>query len=151
MKKFILFSFLSLTFVSVAQSDSLERVAITQAIDDLFDGMREADTVKVKNVMHSNARLITTFLKYGENEMLEEDLSKFIEAIGRERTDLWDERISNLEVQINQGLAQVWMDYSFYINDELSHCGVNAMQLVKSNGEWKIIHLMDTRKRKGCD
>jgi len=48
------------------------------------------------------------------------------------------------------GVAQVWTEYAFYLNKEFSHCGIDAFQLVKDK-EWKIIHLIDTRKKMNCE
>ena len=44
-----------------------------------------------------------------------------------------------------------WTPYSFFLNDTFSHCGVNNFQLLKKEGEWKIIYLIDTRRKEGCE
>ncbi|HOD10564.1 MAG TPA: nuclear transport factor 2 family protein, partial [Flavobacterium sp.] len=41
----------------------------------------------------------------------------------------------------------VWTPYEFYVNEKLSHSGVNAFTLFKENEKWKIIHLIDTRRK----
>ena len=50
---------------------------------------------------------------------------------------------------IDGKLAQVWVPYHFYLNGMLSHCGANSFQLMKENEDWKIISILDTR-RKNC-
>ena len=37
---------------------------------------------------------------------------------------------------------------SFGLMDNFSHCGVNSFQLFNDNGQWKIIYLIDTRRKK---
>ncbi len=32
----------------------------------------------------------------------------------------------------------------------VSHCGVDAFQIAKSGGAWRIIGLTDTRRSEGC-
>jgi hypothetical protein len=42
------------------------------------------------------------------------------------------------------------MDYSFYLGDKFSHCGVDAFLLARDGTEWKVVSLADTRRRQGC-
>ena len=42
------------------------------------------------------------------------------------------------------------MNYNFYVSEQFSRCGVDAMQLVKIEGKWRVIQLMDTRRTVGC-
>ena len=61
-----------------------------------------------------------------------------------------DERISFSNVLIDGNLASVWTLYEFYYKGQFSHCGVNSFQLVKSNNEWKIQYIIDTRRKDNC-
>ncbi len=79
------------------------------------------------------------------------DFQKFIDAVGSEKTDVWNEPIWNEKIEIDGPLAQVWVDYAFYITNKFSHCGVDAFHLIKMGGKWKIFHLVDTRRRADCD
>ncbi|UWX56421.1 hypothetical protein NYZ99_09635 [Maribacter litopenaei] len=54
-------------------------------------------------------------------------------------------------IQIDGAMANAWTPYEFRINDNFSHCGVNSFQMVKLEGEWKIIYLIDTRRKEGCE
>lgn len=74
----------------------------------------------------------------------------FLQAVGAPREEVWDERISNLQIQIDGPLASAWMDYSFYRGDAFSHCGVNTMTLLREEDGWKIFAISDTRRRTGC-
>lgn len=71
-------------------------------------------------------------------------LDEFLTAIGTPHQKIWNEGLTNTIIQINEWIAQVWTNYTFHNGDVLSHCGVDAFQLVKLNGSWKIIHLLDT-------
>jgi len=55
------------------------------------------------------------------------------------------------KILIDSQLASVWTDYKFYIGDKFSHCGVNSFQLVKLNDGWKIVYIIDTRRKEGCN
>ena len=63
----------------------------------------------------------------------------------------FEERILDYTIQIDSVMANVWTPYEFWLNNEFHHCGVNSFQLFKSEGLWKIIYLIDTRRREGCE
>ena len=79
-----------------------------------------------------------------EREVLGE--AEFVAALGR-ATAVWDERLGEVSVLVDDGLATAWMAYRFYAGDAFSHCGVNAMQLVQDAEGWRILNLVDTRRR----
>ena len=53
-------------------------------------------------------------------------------------------------VMIRGPIAVVWGEYEFMINGYFSHCGVDSIDLVKVDGDWKIANWMWTVERKGC-
>lgn len=151
----LVFLFLLLSKATMAQSDSVmienDTVAVRAIVDQLFEGMYKGDSSLVSGVFSEEIRMHTTFSKpNGEKMCIEESLEEFLEAVGSPHDVVWDERISNIVIQIDGLLAQVWMDYEFYAGTTFSHCGANAMQMVKTKEGWKIINLIDTRRRINC-
>jgi len=134
---------------NLKQKDS---AAVHKLVITLFDGMREGDSAKVSATFHKDVNMYTSFTnKEGKLVLKKGKLSSFLNAIGTPHDKIWDEKISGTIVLIDGGIAQVWTDYAFYIDEEFSHCGVDAFHLVKEpSGNWKIIHLMDTRRKEGC-
>lgn len=53
-------------------------------------------------------------------------------------------------VMIRGPIAVVWGEYEFLINGRFSHCGVDSIDLVKVDGDWKIANWMWTVEKKGC-
>jgi hypothetical protein len=49
-------------------------------------------------------------------------------------------------VFIRGPLAMVWNPFEFWVNDSTSHCGVNMMQLVKTDGTWKLANTIWTQE-----
>lgn len=43
-------------------------------------------------------------------------------------------------------LAMVWNPFEFWVDDKTSHCGINLMQLVKTDGSWKLANTMWTHE-----
>lgn len=130
---------------SLADPDAAVRATVAR----LFDGMRARDTSAVRATLHPSARLLSVE-RHGEAHHVEEgDLNGFLAALAAS-TVVWDERVGDIDVRVDDGLATAWMAYRFYAGETFSHCGVNAMQLVLTPDGWQIVHLMDTR-RTGCE
>lgn len=149
--KTIFLSIIILIFSSTikAQNDTL---AINKVITQLFDGMRTSDSNLVKNVFHTEATLQTVFTnKTDETKLHEEQISEFIKAVGTPHDGIWNEKITQTNIQIDGNLAHAWTTYEFYVDDRFIHCGVNSFQLVKFNNEWKIISIIDTRRTANCN
>ena len=129
-----------------------DKQAVEQTIIDLFDGMREGDSAKVSALFVKDVQIYTSYTnKDGDLVLKKGELDAFLKAIGSPHEKIWDEKIWDTKVNIDKGIAQVWTDYAFYVGTDFSHCGVDAFHLAKNaSGVWKIMHLMDTRKKEGC-
>jgi hypothetical protein len=116
----------------------------------LFDAMRERDTVAIRQSFHPEGRLMTTGRDRAGGPVVQTaTVDAFVRAVASARTRL-DERLSDVEVRVDDGLATVWARYVFYADTTFTHCGVDAFQLARTPEGWKIIHVVDTRRREGC-
>ena len=129
-------------------AEQAEEQAVRAVVDRLFDGMRARDTTMMRSVFADEAQF------YGLSQDGGVDVttpSEFIVSIGNAPAGLLlDEVLHDVEVRIDGPLATVWTYYDFFAGDRFSHCGYDAMQLLKVGGEWKIVALSDTRRREGC-
>ena len=122
---------------------------VVAVVNRVFDGMRKVDSAMVRPLFHAKARMITVDLRSERPARIEESIEGFIQSIGRPRTELFDEQLSNVKTMIDGSLASVWADYKFFRGTTLLHCGVDHFLLVKEGGAWKIIELADTRRNCG--
>ncbi|MDH3297119.1 MAG: hypothetical protein OEM96_02405, partial [Gemmatimonadota bacterium] len=76
---------------------------------------------------------------------------EFLAAIGGAEVGAWDERIVVRDVWVNDNLVTVLTPYEFYLNGKLSHCGVDVFLIALTGDGWKIVSLVDTRRRAGCE
>ena len=136
---------------NVAQAQAgPDRDTILAVVQRLFDGMRAGDSAAVRSVFHSRALFVGALERQGAAQVRFEDPDEFIKAVGTPHEQVWDERTRNVVVHQDGTLAAVWMDYSFYLGDQFSHCGVDAFLLAREGTDWKIVSLADTRRREGC-
>ncbi|SRR6266542_497350 len=128
-----------------------EERAVMAVVQQLFDGMRARDTAKMRATLHTDARLFSAGVKDSVPTVTIESITTWLAGIPTARPGLLlDERLRNPVVKVDAGLASVWAEYTFYLGDKLSHCGVDTFHLVKTADGWRIIDLADTRRRERC-
>lgn len=135
---------------SFAQAGNQESEAVKKVITQLFDGMRKGDSSMVSQAFSKSIIMQTISNRQGDIQVRSDEAAGFLKAVGTPHPDIWDERISFDQILIDDNLASVWTSYQFFIGDKFSHCGVNSFQLVKGKEGWKIIYLIDTRRKENC-
>jgi len=140
-------------FVSFAKAQSIADEAVKKTIETFFEGFHKGDTILMKSVMMDKVIMQTAFKdKEGKDNLVTDEPGKLVKAIGSRPADQkWDERILSYSIQVDGNMANAWTEYEFWFNGEFSHCGVNSFQLFNDGGKWKIIYLIDTRRKSSCE
>ena len=89
--------------------------------------------------------------KEGKTVLQESEYANFVRSIAsipKDRT--FEEKLLSFSIQVDGKMANAWTPYEFWYNGNFSHCGVNSFQLIKEDATWKILYLVDTRRREGC-
>ena len=139
-----------------AQAAASPEAEVRAVIDRMFDAMRRGDAAAMGTTFHPTARLQSVGVSRQTNEpvLRSDSIAAFLRVVGTPHTEVYDERISDVQIRVDGNFATAWMNYSFYTvnngTDQLSHCGVNAFQLFRGTDGWKIIQITDTRRREGC-
>ena len=137
--------FLLISSFSFAQNTSEKE--IVKPIENLFNAMKSADSLGVKNAF-SNSAIMQTF---GKNQEIRTDkVEDFAKQVGASQAGDLDERFTISKILVDGNMASVWVPYQFYYKGNFSHCGVNSFQLAKINNEWKIQYIIDTRRKENC-
>ena len=137
--------FLLISSFSFAQNSTEKEVV--KPIENLFNAMKSADSIGVKNAFSSSA-IMQTFNK--NNEIRTEKVEDFAKQVGSSKVGDLDEKFTISKILIDGNMASVWVPYQFYYKGNFSHCGVNSFQLAKLNNEWKIQYIIDTRRKDNC-
>jgi hypothetical protein len=139
---------LLLTPAAAFAQTSAAETAVRQTITTFFDGMRRGDSTLVRGTLAPGAVLQSINPKTGQVGV--ESINGFLKAVGTPHNEVYDERITFEQVLIDAALASVWTPYQFYVGSKFSHCGYNSFQLVKLAAGWRIVHIIDTRRKDGC-
>lgn len=124
---------------------------IEKVIMVFFEAMRESDETAMQAFLTSDATLKTVARGEQDSTILRQtDIAAFLNNVGEADAGSLDEQLTSFIAHIDGNLSTAWMDYSFYYNGEFSHCGVNTMNLIQTEGGWKIFSIVDTRRQEGC-
>ena len=130
-----------------------EKTQVKHTVNTFFEGFHKGDTALMKSVMADKILMQTAYVnKEGKDILVTDDPENLINAIANRPDDQkWDEHLLDYSIQVDGNMANAWTPYEFWFNDEFSHCGVNSFQLFKEGDQWKIIYLIDTRRRSTCE
>ncbi|WP_343694247.1 nuclear transport factor 2 family protein [Flavobacterium sp.] len=126
-----------------------QKQEVQKSIEIFFEGFHQRDSSKIKSVCADKMILqsISESLSKG-NKLSNETANEFYKSIATIPSNMkFQEKILSYNIQIDGTMAHVWAPYEFYLNDKLSHTGVNTFTLFKEKDSWKIIYLIDTRRK----
>jgi hypothetical protein len=129
-----------------------EEHEVLAVVQRMFDGMRTKDSALMRSAFDPSARLLGMRPGRGGGPPVVQVLTgdAFVNAMFNDRRGPWIERAWEPQVRISGTLATVWADYDFHFGSTFSHCGVDAVQLLKTAAGWKIVSIADTYVKDGC-
>lgn len=150
MKKLSVFILLCLSLNTQAQNSDSEDVKTV--ITDFFEAFHKQDTTALKTMAKGDIKLQSISVnKEGKSVLTESEYSQFLKSIASiPKENTFEEKLLGFNIQVDGNMANAWTPYEFWYDGNFSHCGVNSFQLMKEDDEWKIIYLVDTRRREGC-
>lgn len=120
-----------------------------KCIKSFFKAFHAQDTTALKEVVHNEVVLATIKSSSTDTVLVVDDIQKFYNSIASIPESVkFHEELTEIEVLSDSVLAHVWTNYTFHLNEKVSHKGVNAFTLMNQKGTWKIIYLVDTRRKK---
>jgi hypothetical protein len=150
MKLPLFFIFGLMNLVALAQNE--EELQVEQTIIEFFDAFHAQDSIAIKKTVYPSILLQTIGVnKEGKSVLKTENFTDLVESIiSIPDSTNFQERILSYSIQIDGNMANAWTPYEFWINNEFHHCGVNSFQLFREENTWKIIYLIDTRRKRDC-
>lgn len=107
------------------------RAAVLAVTDSALAAINRGDTERLTELMipEGFAMPVSDSTRYGlrsREELREQEMRGITE------------RGFSPVVQISGPLATVWLPYDLYVDGAWSHCGIDALTLVRTGGAWKI-------------
>lgn len=138
--------------VNIGIGQDSDKEAVKKAVEMFFDGFHKQDSIAIKRTTSSDIIMQTIGKdENGVSIVKTSNFNKFLKSIvSIPDTTRFHEKLLSYQIKVDGNMANAWTPYEFWINDTLSHCGVNSFQLHRQNGIWKIIYIIDTRRRDDC-
>ncbi len=138
---------------SFAFGQTDHKTEVRKTIETFFKGFHDQDSLTIKSVVGEEIRLQTMgHDRDGKSRLRTDSFTQFLKSITSIPDSLdFREELLDFDIRTDGPMANAWTPYRFWINGELSHCGVNSFQLFHDGQGWKIIYLADTRRRKDCE
>lgn len=144
MQKVLLYLFLACSSLIFSQEKEVQKT-----IDDFFMGLNSKDTTAIRKQCYKEISVQTILKTKLGNQLKTDNFNDFLVSIATIPTEVKiEEKLLDYKIEVDGNLAHVWTPYEFYVNGGLSHKGVNSFTLFKESTEWKIIYIIDTRRRK---
>ena len=151
MKHLVLILLLFISTSALSQNTCEDEKA-KKVVTDFFDAFHKQDSIALRNLAHPAIIMQSVAtLPNGEIKVSTEEYKNFLKSIvSIPSTTKFEEKLHSFDVTINGSLATVITPFSFYLNGNFSHCGVNSFSLVQTSEGWRIAHIIDTRIKEGC-
>ena len=131
-----------------ATTSGAETAAILDTVDHFLLAVGNHDAAALKDLSVAEG---TTFLqritKEGAKPVARRPNAELTSANGG---DPFIERYWDPKVEVRGDLAHVWAPYELRDNGKVIHCGIDAFDLVKIDGRWRIGNLMFTMEPDAC-
>jgi len=120
-----------------AQISNTEKDAVVKAVQVFFDTMTARDVEGARAILQPQGRFHAMSMRDGKPDVRAFSNEEYF-AILQASKQKMRERTWNAEVSVNGLIATFRAPYDFWIDGKLSHCGVDAFDLIKTEDGWKI-------------
>jgi len=123
--------------------------AVVATVQRLFDAMARRDTAALRTLLVPGTRFASLPADRAVAAPRVQGDSAFLRtfAAGTERLL---ERMWQPVVHVEGPLATLWAPYDFHVDGKFSHCGVDAVTLLRGDGGWRVAGITYTLQRTDC-
>ena len=123
--------------------------AVVATVQRLFDAMAARDTVAARALLLPGTRFVSISNDTGPAIPRVQGDSAFLRMLAGSSERLL-ERMWAPVVQVQGRIATVWTPYDFHRGGRFSHCGIDAVTLLRTDAGWRSAGLLYTVQRTGC-
>lgn len=149
-KTALIFSIIAIFSMSVfAQKadDSKDALAV---VNKLFAEMAAHNPAGIVALHTAEAQLVAIFkTRDGKSVNKTFPAEVFSKNFAEKKNEIKEDMYAP-DVKVYGDLALVWGRYVFFVDGKISHCGVNAFHLVRTDAGWKIANASSTMEPQGC-
>ena len=130
---------------NMAQANAVESV-----VESLFANMAAHKPDKILEHFTADSQLAAVIKSPdGKTNLKMLKAGQFANQFAEKKAEL-KELMYDMKTEVHEDLASVSGRYVFFINNKISHCGINAFHLVRLEDRWKIAGASTTIEPGGC-
>ena len=126
---------------------SPEEQQVVATVQKLFDAMAAHDGAAAAAITVPEGRVFV--VRAAAEPGASTTLAQFAERLPTIKGKIL-ERMWKPEVRVDGRLATLWAPYDFHRDGQRTHCGIDAVDLVKTASGWKISGISYTVVTEGC-
>lgn len=149
-KTALIFSIIAILSVSAFAQKTDDAKDALAVINKLWDAMAAHNPAEIVALHTADAQLVAV-MKNREGKSVNRTFTAeaFSKNFAQKRNELKEDMYAP-KVEIHGDLALVWGRYVFFVDGKISHCGVNAFHLVRTDAGWKIAGASSSMEPQGC-
>jgi len=140
---------LAISITSFAQKtdDAKDALAVINKLWEAMSAHKPADIL----ALHTADAQLVAIMKNKEGKAVNRTLkaADFANNFAEKKAEILEDMYAP-KVETSGDFAQVWGRYVFFVNGKISHCGINAFHLVRTDAGWKIAGAASTIDPNAC-
>jgi hypothetical protein len=114
-----------------------DRDAVLKTVQSFFDTMTARDVEGARKILQPQGRFHAMRMRDGKPDARAFSNEEYFATL-QAGDQKMRERMWNPEVRVHGLIATVVAPYDFWIDGKLSHCGIDAFDLIKTEEGWKL-------------
>ncbi|WP_438865191.1 hypothetical protein [Neptunicella sp.] len=144
-------------FISIAHANDIEsdQQAVLDVADKLFDAVSSGNPDDWRALQLADGVNIALIQKkdtdnkdYSLRLVTNESFASKVSPSEHHYIERWT---APPTILIQGPMAVIWGEYEFLVDGKRSHCGVDSIDLIKQDGQWKVANVIWTMLHEGCE
>ncbi len=123
--------------------------SVAAVVQQAIDGLSARDTVALRKAFAPSALLLLLSFEGDSTAFRTIPIRAIAASLGAPGAARREE-LRNPRIAIAGDLATLSAEYAFYFDGVLHHCGVAMYDLMRIEGQWRIVTVRETDRRVGC-
>ena len=127
-----------------------DEAAVMAPVTAILKGIADNDGGAILAASRSEGGLTAVFDANGKRVVNRITWAEFATGLKKEGTDRYEERLFNPAIEVEGDVGFVWARFTVLKNGVPQHCGYDLFDVVRENGQWKVLNVTWSQRTTGC-
>ena len=129
---------------------SSEEAAVMAPVDAILKGIATNDGASILAASRPEGGLTAVFDAGGRRTVKRISWADFAAGLKAEGGDRYEERLFDPVIEADGDVGFVWARFTVFKNGAPEHCGTDLFDVVRENGQWKVLNVTWSQRTTGC-